>query len=72
MATDEPTVHALGERDLACGLELLIGPDPRAAIVSRVFYDLSDMTMLARKRPLASAFAGCAALLGIVAFVVQD
>lgn len=72
MASDEETVQALGVRDFGCGLELLIGQNPRSAIVSRIVFDLSDMAMLAKKRPFASAFAAGSAALGVVAFVTSE
>jgi hypothetical protein len=72
MAMDEEKIQQIAARDFGCGIEILVGQNPRAAIVSRIRYDLDDMAALAPNRPFASVFAALVALLGVAAFITND
>jgi hypothetical protein len=72
MAVEEDKVQQLGARDLRCGLEILMGENPRQAIVSRIAYDVDDAVLLLQRRPLLAVTAIATALLGIAAFITND
>jgi hypothetical protein len=63
---DEDTARAIGFRDLGNAALLLASENPRAAIVQRALYDLSDAWVFGRRNPAAAlsalAFAAVAGL----------